>query len=705
MKVRTMAFLCALVLGWAIGADELPAAQQRQFEYEQKLRLAMLELNPALKYEPGPPVDACTTNSDFEQDISTRVDWVGGYGSVNPTNKLPIGDGEPDFDNFELGILSGDVNSKDARQTSVSDVKDDSLVGIKTVAPTGSTKAVRIGNAMDDYGAELLSKTFIVQASKPIIDFWYAVVLEDPGHLPHEQPTFSVRVLDANGNPIQGRVDLVNQRDKLIAGELFFVKKPGTMYVYRDWDCAQIDLRGYEGQKVTVQFVTEDCSQGAHFGYAYIDDFCGDCEGAGAFVALDEATSSTCGRGQLCYDYALPTIGTTTGSAVITLTITQNGNTLRTMASPSLNSGNRYCFSIDPSTIPGLSPGSFVATASGAFTITHNGQTANFQRFADPIAYQVVCDSAGCCPTPNLITNGGFESGNTGFTSDFTYIATGAVMPGQYAVVDSTQASAIASSWNVQNHGSCSASGKVLVVNGATGTTGSRKVWSQTVPVTPLREYRFCANFRNLPQCNLDVNPDVEVRFSVPSTITSSSINTNAANGCDWQAETRSVFVPANVTSLTVEIWLDESAAGDGNDLAIDDLSLHEMVKASPGAVLVNIASSNLTTTTYNITATPAPQTLSYYWEVCEVDSAGNCLTGTQVQNPSAWWIPGANDFKGYVGSGVLGPLTTPGIFQVGKKYKIVYGVFDPCTSFTASTWYFSFNINTGRVEVERAFR
>ena len=33
------------------------------------------------------------------------------------------------------------------------------------------------------------------------------------------------------------------------------------------------------GSQVTIEFVTADCGAGGHWGYAYIDSFCGDCSG------------------------------------------------------------------------------------------------------------------------------------------------------------------------------------------------------------------------------------------------------------------------------------------------------------------------------------------------------------------------------------------------------------------------------------------
>jgi hypothetical protein len=310
----------------------------------------------------------------------------------------------------------------------------------------------------------------------------------------------------------------------------------------------------------------------------------------------------------------------------------------------------------------------------------------------------------GCCTGPNLVTNGSFESGVTGFSSTYTASpATGPVGPGHYAVVDSGQASAISSSWSVKDPASCSTTGKVLAVNGATGLSGSHTVWSEAIPVVPGKQYRFCANFRNLPQCGFDVKPKIDLRFSSPVNVaTSVVINTNPADPCNWVQESRIITIPNGVVLLNAEIVLDETGVGDGNDLAIDDISLQEMTPADPKFMLIDIASSNLTTTTYNLTASPVNgQPLSFFWEVCEVDATGNCLAATQVVNPSQWFVGGANSFPGYHGVNSLLPISSgPGVFVVGKKYQIRYGVFGFCTTFTSSSWYLGYTLSSRKLIV-----
>lgn len=326
--------------------------------------------------------------------------------------------------------------------------------------------------------------------------------------------------------------------------------------------------------------------------------------------------------------------------------------------------------------------------------------------------YKGMMEPAGCCPGPNLIQNGNFEAGNSGFISSYLYIpspnSAGAVLPGRYSVLDSTQAGTVANTWNVKSYSSCSATGKFLAANGATGQPGSKKVWAETAGVAPGKEYRFCANLRNMPQCTFDVKPKVELRFSSPANTTAPAvISTNPNNACDWALESRSIQIPGGTTSLTSEIWLDETGLGDGNDLALDGISLQEMTPANASYVLLNIASSNITATTYSIAATPVGgQPYSHYWEVCEVDGSGSCIATTQVSNPSQWWVSGPNDFKGYVGTSSL--VTTnpaPGVFQTQKKYQIKYGVFGQCISWTESRWYFGFSHSAKRLVVKKSAR
>ena len=106
----------------------------------------------------------------------------------------------------------------------------------------------------------------------------------------------------------------------------------------------------------------------------------------------------------------------------------------------------------------------------------------------------------------NPIVNGDFESGNTGFTSDYTFVSSPAPYPGgmyapkTYAI--GINPNAYHSSWVPPFGDHTTGTGNMMIVN-ATCLTGqgsgctedpgniNDKVWEQTVDVQPNRSYLF----------------------------------------------------------------------------------------------------------------------------------------------------------------------------------------------------------------------
>jgi hypothetical protein len=356
-----------------------------EIEKQTFQRQRQLQANPASLYVPGLSLATPCGNGDFEADIGSTTEWQGAYGML-PTNPndptlptLP----HPFANVFAAGIASGSITNTNSHQTWVGTGSDPN-VGISLTAPGSSQHAVRIGNAVNGYGCELLSKTFVVTAAQRSIKFWYAVVFEDPGHDPPHQPFFWVRVTDSADNIIPGAVNLGGGSATLVSdgNNPFFQKKAGTILLYKDWSCTQINLSTHVGQQVTVEFVTGDCGYGGHYGYAYVDNFCGTCDGSPeGTLTYDAKGSSTCGAGKLCFDYTLPTIktaaGAVTGSVLITLDIYQNGTLLTTLSSPTLTSGSNYCFALSPLSIPGIDPNlvGFDYVATGNFSIPNTSGT------------------------------------------------------------------------------------------------------------------------------------------------------------------------------------------------------------------------------------------------------------------------------------------------------------------------------------------
>ncbi len=283
--------------------------------------------------------------------------------------------------------------------------------------------------------------------------------------------------------------------------------------------------------------------------------------------------------------------------------------------------------------------------------------------------YFLSCGTPGCCSNAvNVIANGDFESGNTGFESGHVlapgpYTA-GAVTPGEYAILNGAEAASVAASWRVSGHGAaCPNDGTFLVVNGETCGGRARKVWSQTVRVTPGATYRFCARAKNLPQAGFDVKPLIELRFTSPLATVERVVGASA-DPCDWMLVETTLAIPADVRSISAEIWLTDETPGDGNDLAIDDISLQQLETGNLSDVRVELVPSAVENGTYTIAATPVDG--PSIWELCEVGGDDQCIDGTAIVSTS-----GFADRR----------------FDARKTYRLIYATDDPCTILTARTW------------------
>ena len=142
------------------------------------------------------------------------------------------------------------------------------------LCPNGSKYSIRLGNSDTSAQAERVTYTFTVpNGSAYSILFNYAVVLENPRHAPYQQPKFVAQVYDVTDSKYIDcpSFDFVASSD-LPGFKLSNIEggRAASIY-YKDWSTATIDLRGYLGKTIRLEFTTNDCTLGGHFGYAYLD--------------------------------------------------------------------------------------------------------------------------------------------------------------------------------------------------------------------------------------------------------------------------------------------------------------------------------------------------------------------------------------------------------------------------------------------------
>ncbi len=169
---------------------------------------------------------------------------------------------------------------------------------------------------------------------------------------------------------------------------------------------------------------------------------------------------------------------------------------------------------------------------------------------------------------PNLITNGDFEAGNTGFTTAYT-LGTGGTWglvsnPGTYAIVNSPNAAHV--NFSVCNDHTAAPGTQQLVVNGS--STANTNVWCQTVNVTPGLDYQFGAWASNALN-----DPNVaQLQFSINS-VNLGPIFSTSTIGCTWQQFFQTWNAGLNNTALIC--INNQNTAGGGNDFLLDDITFN----------------------------------------------------------------------------------------------------------------------------------
>jgi gliding motility-associated-like protein len=163
----------------------------------------------------------------------------------------------------------------------------------------------------------------------------------------------------------------------------------------------------------------------------------------------------------------------------------------------------------------------------------------------------------------NLITNGDFEQGNTGFKTDYKYFTpdnpTGAQKA--YGVVSNPK------SW-FNNFDPCvdhtSGSGKMMVVDGSNFNLGTDPFWCQKIAVEPNKNYVFTFWVTSVSA----LSPAV-IKTNINGSLLGSFTLNNAT--CNW---TKVTYNWNSSNNTLVEICLiDANYESTGNDFAIDDIT------------------------------------------------------------------------------------------------------------------------------------
>ena len=181
----------------------------------------------------------------------------------------------------------------------------------------------------------------------------------------------------------------------------------------------------------------------------------------------------------------------------------------------------------------------------------------------------------------DLVVNGNFESGNTGFTSNYSYWTTnsntwGIIGEAGTYTINTTSA-------NVHNnfgtypcidHTYGNGTGKCMYINGA--GTPNTTVWQETINnIVPNTDYIFITWVASLGQ-NATLTPvqQAQLQFSINGN-TIGNIFTASSTTASWH-QFYQIWNSGSSTQATIRI-LNQNTNGDGNDFVLDDISFCPM--------------------------------------------------------------------------------------------------------------------------------
>lgn len=164
----------------------------------------------------------------------------------------------------------------------------------------------------------------------------------------------------------------------------------------------------------------------------------------------------------------------------------------------------------------------------------------------------------------NLISNGDFSAGNTGFTSQYVYNTSSGFADGVYNVGANIPAWHPGMS-NCNDH--TSGNGSMMMVNGSTQLNAN--IWTTTIPVQPNTNYVFYAWLQTITT----INP-AQLQFSINGTSIGNVFNANPQS-CIWD-QFSATWNSGNNISATISI-VNRNQVFSGNDFALDDIFFGEM--------------------------------------------------------------------------------------------------------------------------------
>ncbi|WP_264520173.1 gliding motility-associated C-terminal domain-containing protein [Flavobacterium sp. N1994] len=292
----------------------------------------------------------------------------------------------------------------------------------------------------------------------------------------------------------------------------------------------------------------------------------------------------------------------------------------------------------------GLSTFTWTASPADASLVNPNSATPT----VSPTVTTTYTATSGTPSSPtNLVVNGDFSSGYSGFTTEYTQVGD----PNPFGVQTSYSIVANPAAW-FNPFSSCgdhtNGSGYMMVFDGATDASGNIKVWCNAtpIPVLPNKSYTFSYYVASVSTGSpAKLEPTINgVSLGAPITAPFTT--------CAWTLNT---FTWNSGSNTTANICIyDREISSNGNDFALDDISLKETVTC-------------IYTKSVTVTVTPATvPTFTAVAPICKGDTL-NALPTTSNNGITGTWSPALDNTATttYTFTPTTGTCTTTATLQI----------------------------------------
>lgn len=133
--------------------------------------------------------------------------------------------------------------------------------------------SARINNYDNGYHISSVSQTATVpNVPNPQLKFYWAAILEDPGHNPGDQPYVDILVKDETSGAILYSKHFYSNDPSYSGWRVITRSSYGAgNWKTIPWQLVTVDVANAGGHQVTITVSAADCALGAHGGYAYLD--------------------------------------------------------------------------------------------------------------------------------------------------------------------------------------------------------------------------------------------------------------------------------------------------------------------------------------------------------------------------------------------------------------------------------------------------